>query len=155
MSPLQRFQGITTVISTRSLDRQLSIIGVPRRLDRLTRNVGFVLRHLSNKIRRLSRFSSSLTRRLQSPVAGLVKGTRMALSQRHPTGRCGTILRSYARRLKQIAEVISSVLFLTRIDRPTTLIPFRDVLLRSRTLGIVSLFSLSTRRGDINVAIDK
>jgi two-component system heavy metal sensor histidine kinase CusS len=116
LAPLRRFNRLAASIGTQSLDKRLSVLGLPGELEEMAKEFNSMLARIDQGYRQLEGFAGDLAHEMRTPVGTLLGRTQVALSQTRTVAQLREVLEGNVEELNRLAALISDMLFIARAD---------------------------------------
>lgn len=116
LAPLRRLHGLAASVGTRSLDRRLSMAGLPAELADAALEFNMMLQRIDDGYRQLQDFTGDLAHEMRTPVATLLGRTQVALSQARSADELREVLEGNEEELQRLARLIADMLFVAQTD---------------------------------------
>jgi two-component system heavy metal sensor histidine kinase CusS len=116
LAPLRRFNRLAASIGTTSLNKRLSVSGLPGELADMANEFNGMLERIDEGYRQLQDFSGDLAHEMRTPVATLLGRTQVALSQTRSMAELRDVLEGNVEELERLSTLISDMLFIARAD---------------------------------------
>ena len=116
LAPLRRFNQLAASIGTRSLNRRLSMAGLPVELARTAAEFNAMLERIDEGYRKLEDFAGDLAHEMRTPVATLMGRTQVALSRHRSGDELRAVLEGNVDELERLAALIGDMLFIARAE---------------------------------------
>ena len=120
LAPLREFNRLARSIGTQSLNKRLSLSGLPGELVEMAREFNSMLDRIDEGYSRLKHFSGDLAHEMRTPVATLLGRTEVALSQIRTAAELREVLEGNVEELDRLSALISDMLFIARADHNAT-----------------------------------
>jgi two-component system, OmpR family, heavy metal sensor histidine kinase CusS len=142
MAPLRSFNRLAASIGTKSLDRRVSMAGLPRELVDMAVEFNGMLDRIDDGYRQLQDFSSDLAHEMRTPVATLLGRTQVALSQQRSGAELREVLEGNVEELDRLTTLISDMLFIARAEHNAVAIQPETVDLAQEARRVAEYMSL-------------
>lgn len=116
LAPLRRFNQLAASIGTKSLNRRLSMAGLPVELASTASEFNAMLERIDEGYRKLEDFASDLAHEMRTPVATLMGRTQVALSRHRSGDELRSVLEGNVEELERLSTLISDMLFIARAE---------------------------------------
>ncbi len=116
LAPLRRFNRLAASIGTQSLNKRLSVAGLPGELEEMATEFNKMLARIDEGYRQLEDFSGDLAHEMRTPVATLLGRTQVALSQTRTVAQLREVLEGNVEELDRLSALISDMLFIARAE---------------------------------------
>jgi len=116
LEPLRRFNQLAASIGTKSLDRRLSMAGLPVELARTAAEFNAMLERIDEGYRKLEDFAGDLAHEMRTPVATLLGRTQVALSRDRSGEELRGVLEGNVEELERLSTLIGDMLFIARAE---------------------------------------
>ncbi len=154
LRPLKRFRETAAAISTTSVSTRLTLSGQPTELQALGAAFNSMLDRLDDGISRLSEFSSDLAHEMRTPLATLLSGTQVALSQPRTTEQLVDVLEGNVEELQRLSRLISDMLFLAQSEHATAALQLTRFDLRGEAAKVAEYLELLAQERDVGVVVE-
>lgn len=116
LAPLRRFNQLAASIGTKSLNRRLSMAGLPVELASTAAEFNSMLERIDEGYRKLEDFAGDLAHEMRTPVATLLGRTQVALSRHRSGDELRAVLEGNVEELERLSTLISDMLFIARAE---------------------------------------
>jgi two-component system, OmpR family, heavy metal sensor histidine kinase CusS len=116
LAPLRRFNRLAASIGTASLNKRLSVSGLPGELANMANEFNGMLERIDDGYRKLQDFSGDLAHEMRTPVATLLGRTQVALSHTRTEAELREVLEGNVEELERLSALISDMLLIARAD---------------------------------------
>lgn len=116
LAPLRRFNQLAASIGTKSLNRRLSMAGLPVELASTAAEFNAMLERIDEGYRKLEDFAGDLAHEMRTPVATLLGRTQVALSRHRSGDELRAVLEGNVEELERLSTLISDMLFIARAE---------------------------------------
>lgn len=116
LAPLRRFNQLAASIGTRSLNRRLSMAGLPVELASTAAEFNAMLERIDEGYRKLEDFAGDLAHEMRTPVATLLGRTQVALSRPRSGEDLRAVLEGNVDELERLSTLIGDMLFIARAE---------------------------------------
>ncbi len=118
-------------ITASQLNERLRLEDAPPELEEMVRAFNQMLDRLEESFRRLSQFSSDVAHDLRTPLSNLLGETQVALGRPRSSAEYEALLASNIEELERLSRMVEEMLFLARVDNPSTVMERRRVDVRA------------------------
>jgi two-component system, OmpR family, heavy metal sensor histidine kinase CusS len=153
LAPLRRFNRLAASIGTTSLDKRLSMSGLPGELADMATEFNGMLERIDEGYRQLQDFSGDLAHEMRTPVATLLGRTQVALSQTRTVDQLREVLEGNVEELERLSALISDMLFIARADHNAVLIQAEPVDLAREALRVTDYLSLVAEENGLSLRV--
>lgn len=116
LAPLRRFNQLAASIGTKSLNRRLSVAGLPVELAATAAEFNAMLERIDEGYRKLEDFAGDLAHEMRTPVATLLGRTQVALSRNRSGDELRAVLEGNVDELERLSTLIGDMLFIARAE---------------------------------------
>lgn len=116
LAPLRRFNRLAASIGTKSLNRRLSMAGLPVELASTAAEFNAMLERIDEGYRKLEDFAGDLAHEMRTPVATLLGRTQVALSRHRSGEELRAVLEGNVDELERLSALIGDMLFIARAE---------------------------------------
>jgi two-component system heavy metal sensor histidine kinase CusS len=120
MRPVHKIAAAARQIRSTTLGERIDGRGLPAELSTLADTFNGMLDRLQNSFERLTRFSADIAHELRTPVNNLRGEVEVALGRSRTPDEYRDVLGSALEECERLAQLIDSLLFLARAERPET-----------------------------------
>lgn len=117
LAPVKRLSIEASKISPRSMSLRLSNDNVDEELQGLVSTFNTVLDRLDGAYRQMESFNADVAHELRTPLATLISGTQLVMSDNVPAAELRETLASNLEDLEQLRDLVNDMLFLSRADQ--------------------------------------
>ncbi len=117
LAPIKRLSVEATKIRPNALSLRLSNKDVDEELQGLVSTFNTVLDRLEGAYRQMEAFNADVAHELRTPLATLISGTQLVLSNDAPPAELRETLASNLEDLEQLRDLVNDMLFLARADQ--------------------------------------
>ncbi len=154
LAPLRRLNKLAASVGTRSLDRRLSVSGLPAELAEAAVEFNNMLQRIDDGYRQLQDFAGDLAHEMRTPVATLIGRTQVALAQRRSAGELREVLEGNGEELERLARLISDMLFLAQADHEAAKLQPQAVDLRAEAQRVVEYIGVVAEEKAVTLRIE-
>lgn len=119
LKPLNTITAAARTVSASNLAVDLPTAGMPRELRELGEAFNAMLASLRGSFARLADFSGDLAHELRTPVANLIGIAQVTLAKPRTAEEYRLVLESSLEECERLSRMVSDMLLLVRMDRPT------------------------------------
>jgi two-component system heavy metal sensor histidine kinase CusS len=119
LKPLHAITAAARTVSASNLAVDLPTAGMPRELRELGEAFNEMLASLRGSFARLSEFSADLAHELRTPVGNLIGIAQVTLAKPRTADEYRLVLESSLEECERLSRMVSDMLLLVRMDRPT------------------------------------
>lgn len=141
MRPIKSIARASSEITASQLNERLRIEEAPAELEDMVRAFNQMLDRLEESFDRLARFSSDIAHDLRTPLTNLLGETQVALGKPRSTAEYEAVLASNIEELERLARLVEEMLFLARVEHPTTAIARTPVDLKAELEKVADFYS--------------
>ncbi len=142
LAPVRRFNRLAASIGTKSLDKRVSVAGLPSELADMAAEFNGMLQRIDDGYRQLEEFSGDLAHEMRTPVATLLGRTQVALSRSRTAAQLREVMEGNVEELERLSALISDMLFIARADADASPIQAESVDLASEAQRVADYLSL-------------
>lgn len=153
LKPLRTFRKVAQRVTAQDLSHRMTITGLPDELRGLAQAVNVMLERLDGDVQQLTRFSDDLAHELRSPMNNLMGKAQVTLSRDRPPQVYKQVLESCTEELERLSGMVSQMLFLASVSRPSALLAFRSLDLRAEAEKVAELFAFSAEEKQVHVQV--
>jgi two-component system, OmpR family, heavy metal sensor histidine kinase CusS len=153
LAPLRRFNRLAASIGATSLDKRLSMSGLPGELADMATEFNGMLERIDEGYRRLQDFSGDLAHEMRTPVATLLGRTQVALSQTRTVDELREVLEGNVEELERLSTLISDMLFIARADHNAVTMQTEAVDFAREALRVTDYLSLVAEEKGLNLRV--
>ena len=117
LAPVKRLSVEATKITPTSMSLRLSNDNVDAELQGLVSTFNTVLDRLDGAYRQMESFNADVAHELRTPLATLISGTQLVMSDDVPAAELRETLASNLEDLEQLRDLVNDMLFLSRADQ--------------------------------------
>ncbi len=128
-------------ITAARLDTRLSVQDAPPEFAEMMHSINQMLDRLEDSFRRLRQFSSDIAHDLRTPLSNLMVQTQVMLSRPRSRVEYEELLASNIEELERLSRMVEEMLFLARVDNPSTVIDRNPVELRAELDKVTEFYS--------------
>lgn len=153
LAPLRRFNRLAASIGTTSLNKRLSVSGLPGELAEMAREFNGMLERIHEGYRQLQDFSGDLAHEMRTPVATLLGRTQVALSHTRTMTELREVLEGNVEELERLSALISDMLFIARADHNSAPIQTEPVDLAQQARHVADYLSLIAEEKNLSLRV--
>jgi two-component system heavy metal sensor histidine kinase CusS len=154
LKPLRTFRKVAQRVTAQDLSHRMTLTGLPDELRDLAQAVNVMLERLDGDVQQLTRFSDDLAHELRSPMNNLMGKAQVTLSRERPPHIYKQVLESCTEELERLSGMVSQMLFLASVSRPSALPAFRSIDLRAEAEKVAELFAFSAEEKQVHVQVE-
>lgn len=153
LAPLRRLHGVAASVGTRSLDRRLSIAGLPAELADAALEFNRMLQRIDDGYRQLQDFTGDLAHEMRTPVATLLGRTQVALSHARSADELRDVLEGNEEELQRLARLISDMLFVAQSDHDAVTLQHEPVDLVAEAQRVAEYISVVAEEKQVRLRV--
>jgi two-component system, OmpR family, heavy metal sensor histidine kinase CusS len=153
LAPLRRFNRLAASIGTTSLNKRVSVSGLPSELEDMAVEFNGMLERIDEGYRQLQDFSGDLAHEMRTPVATLLGRTQVALSQTRTMDELSEVLEGNVEELERLSTLISDMLFIARADHHAAPLQIEPVDLAGEARRVADDLSIIADEKDVQIEV--
>ena len=142
LAPVRRFNRLAASIGTKSLDKRLTVSGLPSELADMATEFNGMLERIDEGYRQLEEFSGDLAHEMRTPVATMLGRTQVALSRSRSEAELREVMEGNVEELERLSALIADMLFIARADHDASPIEAQSVDLALEARRVADYLSL-------------
>jgi two-component system heavy metal sensor histidine kinase CusS len=142
LAPVRRFNRLAASIGTKSLDKRLTVSGLPSELRDMAMEFNGMLQRIDEGYRQLEEFSGDLAHEMRTPVATMLGRTQVALSRSRSAAELREVMEGNVEELERLSALIADMLFIARADHDESPIQAQAVDLAAEAHRVADYLSL-------------
>ncbi|MEO8653264.1 MAG: heavy metal sensor histidine kinase [Ramlibacter sp.] len=154
LAPLRRFNQLAASIGTKSLNRRITVSGLPGELSDMAVEFNNMLERIDEGYRRLEDFSGDLAHEMRTPVATLLGRTQVALSQTRSVTDLREVLEGNVEELERLSSLISDMLFIASAEHNAAFIHAETVDLVGEAQKVVEYMSFVAEEKRVRLQVN-
>lgn len=148
---IKRIAHASGKITASHLDKRLPLEDAPPELEEMVHAFNQMLDRLEDSFRRLRQFSSDIAHDLRTPISNLMVETQVMLSQPRTTAEYQNLLGSNIEELERLARMVEEMLFLARVDDPSTMLEKKDVDLAAELDKVIEFYTPLAQEKNLSI----
>jgi two-component system heavy metal sensor histidine kinase CusS len=141
-------------ITASQLNERLRVEDAPAELEEMVRAFNRMLDRLEESFGRLQQFSSDIAHDLRTPLSNLMGETQVALTRPRSIAEYQALLGSNIEEFERLSRMIEDMLFLARVDNPSTVIKMAPVDVRAELDKVAEFYRLLAQERDLSIECD-
>lgn len=154
LAPLRRLNKVAASVGTKSLDRRLSVAGLPAELADAAVEFNNMLQRIDDGYRQLQDFAGDLAHEMRTPVATLIGRTQVALSHARSADELREVLEGNEEELQRLARLISDMLFVAQSDHDAVELEREAVDLGAEARRVAEYISVVAEEKQVVLRVD-
>lgn len=154
MRPVKSIASTAGAITASQLNERLRVEDAPPELEQMVRAFNGMLDRLEDSFLRLSQFSSDIAHDLRTPLSNLMVETQVALGRQRSSAEYEALLASNIEELERLSRMVEEMLFLARVDNPTTVIERGRVDLNSMLDKVVEFYRPVVQERNLSIEFE-
>lgn len=154
LAPLRRLNLLAASVGTKSLDRRLSVAGLPSELAEAAVEFNRMLQRIDDGYRQLQEFAEDLAHELRTPVATLLGRTQVALSHVRTADELREVLVGNEEELQRLTRLIADMLFVAQADHDSVKLQAEGVDLLAEAQRVAEYLSIVAEAKGIRLQVE-
>lgn len=151
MRPIKTIARASSEITASHLNERLRVEDAPPELGEMVRAFNEMLNRLEDSFGRLGQFSSDIAHDLRTPLSNLMVETQVALTRPRSGAEYEVLLASNIEELERLSGMVEDMLFLARVDNPSTVIDRSHVDLRAELDEVAEYYGALAQERDLSI----
>lgn len=153
LQPLRDVTRAAEHIDASQLHERLVSHEWPSELRDLAEAFNRMLGRLDTTFSSLSRSASVMAHELRTPLTNLIGEAEIALSKERQPEEYRSVLESALEEYQRLRRILEALLFISRIENPTSKIPVESFSVRAEAVKVVDLFESLSMEGGLSVRL--